>query len=45
MLDASFLTDRFTAFGFEFQNWMVIVAVGLVLYAVFLSLRHDDRPR
>ena len=46
MPDASFLTEKFTAFGFEFQNWMVIVAVGLVLYAVFLSLKHDDtRPR
>jgi hypothetical protein len=38
MLDASFLTDKFTVFGLDFQNWMVIVAVGLVIYAVFVSL-------
>jgi hypothetical protein len=45
-MDASFLTDRFTIFGLEFQNWMVIVAVGLVLYAVYLSLRQrDGSPR
>lgn len=45
-MDASFLTDRFTVFGLEFQNWMVIVAVGLVLYAVYLSLRQrNGSPR
>jgi hypothetical protein len=41
MPDASFLTERFTVFGFEFQNWMVIVAVGLVLYALFVSLKQS----
>ena len=45
MPDVSFLTDKFTVFGFEFQNWMVIVAVGLVLYTVFLSLKHDGRSQ
>jgi hypothetical protein len=45
-MDPSFLTERFRAFGFEFQNWMLIVAVALVLYAVYLSLkRRDGRPR
>jgi|HubBroStandDraft_6_1064221.scaffolds.fasta_scaffold207884_3 hypothetical protein len=39
MPNASFLTEKFTVFGFEFQNWMVIVAVGLVIYAVFVSLK------
>jgi len=37
-MDTSFLTERFTAFGFEFQNWMVIVAAVLVVYAVYRSL-------
>jgi len=45
MPDVSFLTDKFTVFGFEFQNWMVIVAVGLVLYTVLLSLKHDGRSQ
>jgi hypothetical protein len=39
MPDASFLTEKFSVFGFEFQNWMVIVAAGLVFYAVFVSLK------
>jgi hypothetical protein len=39
MPDASFLVERFTVLGFEFQNWMVIVAVVLVLYAVFVALK------
>jgi len=44
-MDTNFLTERFTAFGFEFQNWMVIVAVALVLYAVYVSLKQrDGRP-
>jgi hypothetical protein len=44
-MDASFLTDRFTAFGFEFQNWMVIAAIGLVLYAVYVSLTQRNGRR
>jgi hypothetical protein len=45
MPDTSFLLHRFTIFGFEFQNWMVIVAVGLVLYALYVSLyQRGDGP-
>jgi hypothetical protein len=39
MPDAHFLTERFIIFGFEFQNWMVIVVVGLALYALFVSFK------
>jgi hypothetical protein len=35
----SFLTDRFEAFGFEFQNWMVIVAAAVAVYFVYLLTR------
>jgi hypothetical protein len=35
----SFLTDRFEAFGTEFQNWMVIVAAAVTVYLVYLLLR------
>jgi hypothetical protein len=38
-MDPNFLTERFTVYGFEFQNWMVIVAVVLLLYALYLSLK------
>jgi disulfide bond formation protein DsbB len=38
-MDPNFLTERFKAFGLEFQNWMVLVAVALVLYAVYMSLK------
>jgi hypothetical protein len=41
MSDASFLTEKFTVLGLDFQNWMVIVAVGLVLYAVFASFKQS----
>jgi hypothetical protein len=41
-MDPNFLTERFRAFGFEFQNWMILVAVGLVLYAVYMSLRERN---
>jgi hypothetical protein len=35
----SFLTDRFEAFGYEFQNWMVIVVAAVAVYIVYLLLR------
>jgi hypothetical protein len=38
-MEQNFLTERFTVFGLEFQNWMIIVAIVLVLYAVYLSLK------
>jgi len=41
-MDPNFLTERFKAFGFEFQNWMVLVAVALVLYAVYISLKERN---
>jgi disulfide bond formation protein DsbB len=41
-MDPNFLTERFKAFGFEFQIWMVLVAVGLVLYAVYMSLKERN---
>jgi hypothetical protein len=41
-MDSNFLTERFKAFGFEFQNWMVLVAVVLVLYAVYISFKERN---
>jgi hypothetical protein len=39
---ASFLVDKFTVLGFEFQNWMAVVAVGMLLYGLgyWLAMRN-----
>jgi len=36
---ANFLTNKFTAFGFEFQNWMMVVAIGLVIFGLVFWLQ------
>jgi hypothetical protein len=41
----SFLTDRFEAFGFEFQNWMVVVAAAVAVYVIYLLTRNTRRRR
>jgi hypothetical protein len=33
---AQFLVERFSILGFEFQNWMPIVAVSLAVYIAYL---------
>jgi hypothetical protein len=43
MLDASFLTNKVSAFGLVFQNWMLLVAIALALYALFGYWRRPSR--
>jgi len=40
MPDAAFLIDRFTVFGFQFQNWMIVAAAALVLSALIPWFRN-----
>jgi hypothetical protein len=40
---ASFLVDKFTVLGFEFQNWMAVVAVGMLLYGLGYWLATRNR--
>jgi hypothetical protein len=43
MFDASFLTNKVSAFGFVFQNWMVLVAIALALYGLLSCWRRRTR--
>jgi hypothetical protein len=39
---SSFLIEKFTLLGFEFQNWMVVAAVAIILFGFYQLLTTRD---
>ncbi|WP_256385907.1 hypothetical protein [Afipia sp. GAS231] len=38
---AQFLVEHFTVFGFEIQNWMIIVAAVIAVYVLYTWKTRD----